>query len=138
MNISHDGDRVAKMDKRGCMRKYESRCDDAHLKRLIKRCERLGGETADAELWRQPGSYRCSTVSVDFMVDVANSVDGVVGAQLSGAGLGGCMMALTREDAVERLIEEMSERYYKPRGREPCYVIATPTAGSCVISLPEG
>ena len=138
MKISHDGDRVAKMDKRGRMRKYETRCDDAHLNRLIKKCERLGEEAIEAELWRQPGSYRCSTISIDFMVDVANSVDGVIGAQLSGAGLGGCMMALAREDAVEKLIEEMTKRYYEPKGQKPCYVIATPIAGSCVVSLPEG
>lgn len=137
VNISHDGDRVAKMDKSGRMRSYSSPCDDAYILRLIGACEGSRGEVSHgAELWRQPGSYRCSTVSIDFMVDVAKSVDGVLGAQLCGAGLGGCIMALARDDSVQNLIDVMSRRYYEPRGLEPCYVVATPTAGSCIVTMP--
>ncbi|MCX7777482.1 MAG: hypothetical protein N2381_05410 [Armatimonadetes bacterium] len=137
INISHDGDRVAKMDRRGHMRRYVSPCSDAHLAKLIEACKRSpAGESEGSEVWRQPGSYRCSTASIDFMVDVANGVDGVLGAQLCGAGLGGCIMALVRDDSLKRLIEVMSERYYEPRGFEPCYVIATPVSGSCMVTSP--
>lgn len=139
INISHDGDRIAKMDKRGRMRDYTSECDDAHLKKLIKACERIStGEAEGAEIWRQPGSYGCSTMSIDFMVDVANSVEGVLGAQLCGAGLGGCIMVLVREDSLNELLKAMIERYYEPRGFEPYYIVAVPVSGSCAIAFPEG
>ena len=42
-----------------------------------------------ARLWMQPGSYACSTPKIDRIVDLAGAQQGVVGAQLSGAGLGG-------------------------------------------------
>ena len=41
-----------------------------------------------AQLHWQPGSYRCSVPEIDHMVDLALRVEGVVGAQLAGAGLG--------------------------------------------------
>ncbi len=139
INISHDGDRVARMDDEGRMRKYASKCSDAHLKRLIRACRtEPTGEVEGAEIWRQPGSYRCSTPSIDFMVDVANSVEGVLGAQLCGAGLGGCIMALVREESLHKLLEAMIERYYEPRCLEPRYIVAMPVSGSCAIELPQG
>jgi galactokinase len=36
--------------------------------------------------------YGCSCEEADKIVDLANSVDGVLGAQIAGAGLGGCVM----------------------------------------------
>ncbi|HID06297.1 MAG TPA: hypothetical protein EYP10_04030, partial [Armatimonadetes bacterium] len=136
MNISHDGDRVAKLGDDGEMHTYASPCDDEHLQKLIASIHSDSSALREsAQLWRQPGSYRCSTPAIDFMVDVALSVDGVIGAQISGAGLGGCIMVLVRTDAVERLISAMTEYYYEPRSYEPCYVVGVPIAGSGVLTL---
>lgn len=41
------------------------------------------------------------------MVDIALATPGVLGAQLCGAGLGGCMMVLAQEEATESVIELM-------------------------------
>ena len=37
----------------------------------------------EAQLYLQPGSYGCSTPDIDRMVDLACSVEGVVGAQIA-------------------------------------------------------
>ncbi|MFW6108709.1 MAG: galactokinase, partial [bacterium] len=62
-------------------------------------------------------------------------VEGVVGAHLAGAGLGGCIMVLTRQDAVEALERAMVERYYEPAGREPQVQVCLPVEGSGIFDI---
>jgi galactokinase len=62
-------------------------------------------------------------------------VDGVVGAQLSGAGMGGCMMVLAREDAVEKVRDALVEQYYRPRNLEPEVEVCQPVAGARVLTV---
>ncbi|HBN85947.1 MAG TPA: hypothetical protein DDZ89_19140, partial [Clostridiales bacterium] len=84
-------------------------------------------------LERQQGSYSCSVPEIDFMVDKALSVQGVLGAQISGAGLGGCMMALVRTDAVSALTECLEKEYYAPLKKQPKIMVCSPVKGSCCL-----
>jgi N-acetylgalactosamine kinase len=123
MKTSHDGDRVSRPDHKGNYREVEDYCDDRHFKELITD---LASEDPDrvlkAQLHMQPGSYACSTPAIDRMVDIACSVPGVAGAQIAGAGLGGCIMILSRKDAVHPFIEALISRYYKPNGLKPAVI----------------
>jgi len=47
----------------------------------------------------QNPNFFCSTVRIDQMVDIACSVPGVVGSQIAGAGLGGCIMIVAKKAA---------------------------------------
>jgi len=120
MKMSHDGDRVSRSDANGDYREVKDHCDDRHFKELITD---LASEDPDrvlkAQLHMQPGSYACSTPPIDRMVDIACSTPGVVGAQIAGAGLGGCIMILSRKDAVHTVIESLTSRYYKPNKLKP-------------------
>ena len=69
------------------------------------------------------------------MVDSALRTEGVVGAQLAGAGLGGCMMVLVHKNAVSRLIEELTQHYYQPYGKPPAILPCKPVAGSGVLLM---
>jgi len=82
-----------------------------------------------------PGSYACSTPELDAMVHIALGVEGVVGAQLAGAGLGGCVMVLARDGAVDALQQAMIERYYVPAGIEPQVEACVPVQGSGIFDL---
>ena len=134
MNVSHDGDRVTAPS--GVP--FEAPTDDAMLRARI---ENLQSEDPDrvlaAQLYMQPGSYACSTPEIDRMVDIALATPGVLGAQLSGAGLGGCMMILAKQDATERVIERMNEAYYEPNDLEPGALAFAPIAGCCPLALEE-
>ena len=88
-----------------------------------------------AQLYNQPGGYACSVPEIDHMVDVAMTVEGTLGAQLSGAGLGGCMMVLVRADAVERLKRKVARESYRPRGLKPAVTVCRPIEGSGLLSL---
>lgn len=133
MNRSHDGDRVSVI--RGGKRvAYEAPVSNSHLLKLIADLESgLLDEVAAAQLQWQPGAYACSLPDIDAMVDLALEVDGVAGAQLAGAGLGGCMMVLVRSDAVEALKSRLEDGYYAPTGRTPNILTCRPVAGSGIL-----
>jgi galactokinase len=55
--------------------------------------------------------YEVSSAELDALVDVARSVDGVIGARLTGAGFGGSIVALVAEDALEALASALTTQY---------------------------
>jgi len=120
MKISHDGDRVARPGPESVYHRAKADTSDAYLQRLIAN---LGSEdpqrVLDAQLSMQSGGYGCSTPEIDRMIDLACAVPGVAGAQIAGAGLGGCVMILARKEAVSKVRKALVDRYYKPAGLPP-------------------
>ena len=139
MTISHDGDRVCTHDEAWQPRPHPARVSNDYLLNLIDDLESGNPERVlRAQIERQPGSYRCSTPEIDLMVDIALRTKWVAGAQLAGAGLGGCMMVLARQEAVDGLMARMTELYYHPRGLRPTMSISLPIAGSGVLLKGNG
>ena len=133
MRISHDGDRIVR-HRRGRSRPHAAACGDGQLDRLIRDSLSPNSARRDhARLWRQSGSYACSTPKIDGIVDLAGTQPGVVGAQLSGAGLGGCAMILVRTDAVEAALDHLTRTYYDAQGLEVEAYVCRPVAGSGLI-----
>jgi N-acetylgalactosamine kinase len=134
MNVSHDGDRVARRTADGRMEPFQAPTSNNHLLRLIDDLESGDLErVTGAQLHWQPGSYHCSLPEIDAMVDIAGSVEGVAGAQLAGAGLGGCMMTLARRDAVDRLTETLRLEAPRANGEKLDILICEPVAGAGVL-----
>lgn len=129
MCISHNGDRVWQNGK-----EFFGQEDDDYLNALIRGLEEGDAEEREAcSLYNQPGTYACSTREIDMLIDYIISRNGVLGAQLSGAGLGGCVIALVKKEHTEKLINSLNQIYYKVRGLEPSANIFTPVAGSLVF-----
>ena len=61
------------------------------------------------------------------------SVEGVLGAGRTGAGLGGCISVLLEKDKTDDLIKKVSEEYYRPRNLQPAVEICFPVEGAGVI-----
>jgi len=93
MNISHDGDR--------------------NRKKTIE---------TKKDLYLQPGGYDCSVPEIDEMVDMALRA-GACGAQISGAGLGGSIMALVKDENFDRLVEALRTKHY----------MLSPIQGACQL-----
>ena len=131
MNTSHNGDRVARWTG-GASTPFQVDCSDAALAALA---EAARSGRPEAALTEQAGSYACSLPRIDFMVDTALAVEGVAGAQLAGAGLGGCIMVLVKSEAVEPLSQLLIARYYEPNGLEPALYTCYQAGGSGVLAL---
>lgn len=134
MNISHDGDRVMSIDNDGNETPYRAPTSNDYILNLIQDLESGDLERVSrAQLQWQPGSYHCSLPEIDRMVHISLQTEGIAGAQLAGAGLGGCMMVLTHRDAVSNLIHNLTERYYGPQAKPPAVLICRPVAGSNIL-----
>jgi len=130
MTISHNGDRVFVCNDNGDPEPFHISYDDASIKKMIKESQ---NSRVDHNLALQPGSYRCSTQRIDRMVDIALSVNGVKGAQIAGAGLGGCMMVLVEKNAYDDFRKAMIENYYSPENLEPEIFPCSSVAGSGLL-----
>ena len=132
---SHDGDRVTKLvdGKRVPIDKHYS---DEMMDSLIDDLESAVPERIErARLWRQSGGYNASIPQLDMLVDIAMSTDGVIGAGLVGAGMGGSIVAIVEKKYTSLLIDNLAEQYYLPNKLPIEVQIASPVAGLSTIRL---
>ena len=62
--------------------------------------------------------YDISCPELEALVEATHAVEGTVGARLTGAGWGGCIVALVHQEAVSGFEAEVSHRYRERTGRE--------------------
>ncbi len=60
--------------------------------------------------------FEVTGFELDAMVNAARSQKGVLGARMTGAGFGGCAVALLRDGACDAFIENVSGRYFEQTG----------------------
>lgn len=60
--------------------------------------------------------FRVSTPAIDAFVDHAQALDGVFGIRLTGAGLGGSLVALVATSALEAVLPELEASLPDPEG----------------------
>ncbi|CAN5628227.1 galactokinase [soil metagenome] len=63
--------------------------------------------------------FEVSSPALDALVDIAQTVPGVVGARLTGAGFGGCTVNLVRDAAVADLDAAVETHYPARTGLQP-------------------
>jgi galactokinase len=75
--------------------------------------------------------YRISTPELEVLVEAARAIEGCVGARLTGAGWGGCIVALVHEDGVAEFQQRVPQVYAQQTGREAAVFLcqASPGAG---------
>ena len=73
--------------------------------------------------------YEVSCAEADLMVDLAQKMNGVFGARLTGGGFGGSTVNLVDAEAAERFMRSIAEAYKDATGLTPQIFCATPSAG---------
>lgn len=63
--------------------------------------------------------YEVTGIELDTLYEIAKNVDGCLGARMTGAGFGGCAIAIVHKDSVENFITEVDQTYTKKIGYEP-------------------
>jgi len=79
--------------------------------------------------------YEVSCLELDVMVDIADGIEGVFGARMTGGGFGGCTINLVRAERVDAFCEEVSSKYFRRIGQHPDIYISRPVGGAEEVSL---
>lgn len=80
-------------------------------------------------------SYQVSSPDLDFLVDGASSLEGVLGARMMGAGFGGCTINLVEQRHVAAFTEEIRERYRRRTGKPNNVYVTRIEPGTSLVSL---
>ncbi len=79
--------------------------------------------------------FAVSCPEVDLIVELAQNTEGVLGARMTGAGFGGCVVALAHEDFFEELKTRITEKTRGITPREPILYTTPPAAGLNVKTI---
>jgi galactokinase len=79
--------------------------------------------------------YEVSCPELDAMVEIAWSMDGVVGSRMTGAGFGGCTVSLVVEDTLQEFIDKINDEYPKRTGLKPEIYVCTAEDGAGTIEI---
>ncbi len=62
--------------------------------------------------------YQVSCFELDTLVEIAHSIEGVLGARMLGGGFGGCTINLVHNEAIEPLSQAVEKYYPERTGRQ--------------------
>jgi len=80
--------------------------------------------------------YEASCDELDILVSLLQATDGVLGARVTGAGWGGCAVALLENGADGDLLERVRPRYVDETGLEMQVISCRATAGAGGLGAP--
>lgn len=63
--------------------------------------------------------YEVSCPELDFIVDIARSTSGVLGARMMGGGFGGCVIGIVEQDRRDAYIGEVTDKFEHRFGMQP-------------------
>ena len=67
---------------------------------------------------------------LDVIVDIARKTAGCIGARMTGAGFGGCAVALVKAAEVEKFARDLAAAYKQATGLDPAIYVTRATAGA--------
>jgi galactokinase len=78
--------------------------------------------------------YQVSSPDLDFLVGVASSISGVLGARMMGAGFGGCTINLVEQARVQDFVEKVQDRYRQRSGKANNVYVTRIESGTGLVS----
>ena len=99
--------------------------------RLLKKGDLIGfGALMDASHDSLRDDFEVSCKELDLLVGIARESEGVFGSRMTGAGFGGCAVAVVRPDCVEAFTAKISEGYMAETGAAPGIYIVRASEGA--------
>ncbi len=77
--------------------------------------------------------YEVSSPALNAMVEIALQQPGCLGARMTGAGFGGCAVALVETAVAESFSQTVAQLYQQKTGNEPSVYICRASAGACLV-----
>ena len=80
--------------------------------------------------------YEVSSPELDALVEIASSLDGVLGARMTGGGFGGSTVSLVRRDALEEFEQVVSREYARRTGISTTILVSGAGEGAGEVRTP--
>lgn len=77
--------------------------------------------------------FEVTNDALNMVVDIAQNTPGCLGARMTGAGFGGCAVALVADEAVEHFVAHVSDTYAEEMQLEPKIYVTSATDGCAEI-----
>jgi galactokinase len=102
---------------------------------MMKRGDPIGlGRLMNASHLSLRDDFEVSSHELNVMVDCANRQAGCYGARMTGAGFGGCAVALVRADVAEDFGRSVLTEYQTLTGRAPNVYVCRATNGAEIVA----
>ncbi|MCA0970723.1 galactokinase [Halobacillus litoralis] len=95
------------------------------------------GELMNASHVSLRDDYEVTGKELDTLVEAAWEQRGVLGARMTGAGFGGCAIAIVKTDEVEAFIDQVGKTYEEKIGYEATFYVADIGDGARELSADE-
>lgn len=90
------------------------------------------GQLMNASHESLKNDYEVSCEEVDVLVELAQSIPGVLGSRITGGGFGGCTVSIVKNDVIDKFIEVVGNGYTEKLGRKAeFYVVEIGGASVC-------
>ena len=73
-----------------------------------------------------------SCPELDELVELALSVDGVLGSRMTGGGFGGCTVTLAKCSSVQKVLQIIKSKY---KGTPTFYICGQPRDGARIVEI---
>jgi len=80
--------------------------------------------------------YEVSSDALNAMVEAAQSHEACFGARMTGAGFGGCAVAVIEAEKADDFVEATTAAYKQKTGNDPAVYICRATEGAAVVDAP--
>ncbi|MFI3208580.1 MAG: galactokinase [Eubacteriales bacterium] len=91
------------------------------------------GELMNASHVSLRDDYEVSCEEIDILVDMAWTIDGVIGSRITGGGFGGCTVSIVRDDAVDTFIDTIGAAYEEKVGHKAEFYVVDVGEGAYVL-----
>lgn len=79
--------------------------------------------------------YEVTGIELDTLVEVTMDQLGVIGARMTGAGFGGCALAIIEKDKVDMVLDKVKKAYVQMIGYEPSFYFPAISEGTREVYL---
>ena len=80
--------------------------------------------------------FEITCPEIDRLVEIAQSVGGVIGSRMTGGGFGGCTVSLIETKRTVEVLETITKRYQSDTGIVPSAFVTQPAQGARILSEP--
>jgi len=97
---------------------------------LTKRDWATCGQLMGASHQSMKEDFEITCTEIDCLVEIAQSVKGVIGSRMTGGGFGGCTVSLIETNRTAEIVETITHRYRSATGIEPTAFVTRPAQGA--------